>query len=414
MMPLPKNSRPDSTLATAREPYTFISEECQRFQSDVFEIRLLLQPFICMRGAEAAELFYDTARFKRSGVAPGRVQKTLFGQGGVQGLDGEAHRHRKAMFMSLMTPKRIQQLMQITAEAWHSAAGRWERQGEVVLFYEVRELLCRAVCAWAGVPLAEGEVQQRTDDFGTMIDGVGAVGPRYWRGRRARQRANKWIEEVIDKVRAGELESPENSALAVVAWHRDLGGKLLDKHVAAVELINVLRPVVAVDRYIAFTVLALHEHPEGWARLEAEADYPELFVQEVRRVYPFFPFVAAQVRHDFEWNGYAFPEGRKVLLDLYGTNHDKRVWEEPETFRPERFRAWNSSAYTFIPQGGGDHFQNHRCAGEWITIALMKGALDFLTQSLRYIVPEQDLSVSLSRLPAVPQSRFIIHEVRRV
>ena len=413
MVPLPKDSRLDGTLAIAREPYTFISQSCQHYRSDVFETRLLLQPFICMRGAEAAELFYDTSRFGRAGVAPGRVQKTLFGQGGVQGLDGEVHRHRKAMFMSLMTRRRIQQLVQTTAETWHSAAARWERQGEVVLFYEVRELLCRAVCAWAGVPLAEGEVRRRTDDFGAMIDGVGGVGPRHWRGRRARHRANRWIERIIDAVRTRKLEPPEGSALSVVAWHRDLGGELLDKRVAAVELVNILRPVVAVDRYIAFTALALHEHPECWERLEAEATYTE-FVQEVRRVYPFFPFVAAQVKRDFEWHGYRFPEGRKVLLDLYGTNHDERVWKEPETFQPERFRTWNGSAYNFIPQGGGDHFQNHRCAGEWITIALMKGALDFLTKSLRYTVPQQDLSVSLSRLPAVPKSRLVIREVRRV
>ncbi len=412
-MTLPRDSRPDSTLAIARRPYTFISEECQRHHSDVFETRLLLQPFTCMRGEEAARLFYDTSRFRRSGVAPGRVQKTLFGQGGVQGLDGEVHKRRKAMFMSLMTREKIQRLVQITEGAWREAAARWERQDEVVLFYEVRELLCRAVCTWAGVPLLESEVKRRTDDFGAMIDGAGGAGPRHWRGRRARQRANWWIEAVIAEVRARRLEPPEGSALAVVSWHRDLSGALLEGRVAAVELINVLRPVVAVDRYIAFTALALFEHPESWAGLGAEADGLE-FVQEVRRVYPFFPFVAAQVKRDFEWRGYPFPAGRKVLLDLYGTNHDERIWVEPEAFRPERFRTWDGSAYNFIPQGGGDHFQNHRCAGEWITIALMKGALNFLTGSLRYKVPEQDLSVSLSRLPAAPKSRFVIREVRRV
>ena len=34
---------------------------------------------------------------------------------------------------------------------------------------------------------------------------------------------------------------------------------------AAVELLNVLRPTVAVDRFIVFAALALHRHPEKTA-----------------------------------------------------------------------------------------------------------------------------------------------------
>jgi fatty-acid peroxygenase len=102
-----------------------------------------------------------------------------------------------------------------------------------------------------------------------------------------------------------------------------------------------------------------------------------------------------------------------VLLDLYGTNHDARIWGDPETFRPERFRDRDGSAFKFIPQGGGDHHEGHRCAGEWITIQLMKVAVRLLTRSIRYDVPEQDLRFRLSRMPAVPECRFVISNVRR-
>src|SRR5690606_9284406 len=104
---------------------------------------------------ETAELFYDQDRFSRRGAAPGRVQKTLFGRGGVQGLDDEAHRHRKQMFMVLMTPERIQHLGELSAEQWRIHARNWESMDRVVLYDEVQEILTRAVCAWAGVPLPE-------------------------------------------------------------------------------------------------------------------------------------------------------------------------------------------------------------------------------------------------------------------
>ncbi len=49
-------------------------------------------------------------------------------------------------------------------------------------------------------------------------------------------------------------------------WHRDPYGNLLDPGVAAVELINILRPTVAVARYVAFAAVALHEFPSGGRR----------------------------------------------------------------------------------------------------------------------------------------------------
>src|SRR5690606_9683065 len=134
---------------------------------------------------------------------------------------------------------------------------------------------------------------------------------------------------------------------------------------------------------------------------------------EVRRFYPFFPFVGARAGGDFEWGGYRIPSGARVLLDLYGTNHDARWWPQPGQFQPERFRDWDGDPFTLIPQGGGDHYAGHRCAGEWLTIALMKTALEFLTTSIRYDVPAQDLRVSLSRMPAAPASGFVMSNVRR-
>ena len=137
-----------------------------------------------------------------------------------------------------------------------------------------------------------------------------------------------------------------------------------------------------------------------------------LFVQEVRRFYPFFPAVAARVRESFEWNGFTFPKGRRVLLNLYGTNHDARTWDAPEAFRPARFRSWDGNPFDFIPQGGGDHFINHRCAGEWVTTKLMKTAVRFLTSEIHYEVPTQDLQIDFARLPALPKSRFVMKSVR--
>ena len=330
MKTIPKERTIDGTLKLLSEGYEYITRRCLRLGTDVFETRLLLRPTICMRGEEAARLFYDTERFRRSGSAPMRVQKTLFGRGGVQGLDDEAHRHRKRMFMSLMTDESIARLAALTEKRWDDAVRMWETQDRIELFDGMHGILLRAVCEWAGVPLEESEVERRKDDVAGMIDAAGSAGPRYVRGRIGRKRSNRWIEEIIRKARDGRIPAPEGSALGLVSTWRDPDGRALDGHTAAVELLNLLRPTVAVARFVVFGALALHDHPECREPIRGgDEEYLERFVQEVRRYYPFFPFVAARVRRDFDWNGFRFPADRRVLLDLYGTDHDERLWDRP-------------------------------------------------------------------------------------
>ncbi|CEJ16010.1 Fatty-acid peroxygenase [bacterium YEK0313] len=409
---IPRDRSLDSTIALMGDPYRFIWNRSRRYRSDLFETRLLLRKTICMTGPEAAQLFYDPSRFVRTGAMPKAIQKTLLGVGGVQGLDDDAHRHRKQMFMSLMTPERIEQLIQLTAAEWQIRVLKWGSMDEVVLYSELHLLLTRAACAWAGVPLADSEVDARTKEIAALFDHAGSVGLRHLWSRWARKRADRWMADIIDQIRGGRIRPPEQSAAHIIAWHRDLNGELLTPQIAAVELINVIRPTVAVSVYMIFVAHALHAHPKIRERLQADDDsYSRCFVQEVRRYYPFFPAVAARTRQAFDWNGYQFPAGRRVLLDLYGTNQDPRTWERPEEFEPERFRRWNESPFNFIPQGGGDHYANHRCPGEWIAIELMKLTADFLTRSMSYEVPQQDLGIDWSRLPALPRSRFVISNV---
>lgn len=413
MPDIPHDGRLDSSFALLQDPYHFISKRCRELKSDLFTTRVLLHAGICMIGPELAELFYDADRFKRRGVAPKRFQKTLFGKGGVQGLDGAAHRHRKQMFMSLMTSDKIRLIGQLSEKWWMTYSQRWSREKQIVLYDEICRLLTHVACDWAGVPLSEAETATRSRELTAMFDYASTIGPKHWWARIARRRAEHWIGSLVSKVRDRQLDVSETSAMYVIAMHRDLEGQLLSVETAAVEILNVLRPIVAVAVYLTFAALALHSYSVVRTQLaENDSEYPTLFAQEVRRFYPFFPAVGAEVRQDFEWNGYLFAKGMPVLLDLYATNHDARVWDAPFEFKPERFRNGTHSLYDFIPQGGGDANITHRCPGEPISVELLRGASLHLTQRIAYEVPSQDLEIDFKRVPALPHSKLIIRNVR--
>jgi fatty-acid peroxygenase len=422
MTSIPRDPAFDSTLAMMREGYDFIWSRCRRFDSDLFLARVMGKSTVCIHGREAAELFYDQAKFERHGALPRRVVTSLFGKHAVHTLDDQAHRRRKAAFLSLMSPARLDELIRETARQWQLAIGHWPLADSVTVFEEAQRVLATAACAWAGVPLAPAEISGRASDLASMVDAFGGVGPRLWRGKLARARTERWIRELVVAVRRGELRPDPQSALSVMAQLRGAGDDLLDVRTAAVEVINVIRPTVAIAWYIAFAVLALHEYPAAAERLAAESlaagtdrasDYADWFMQEVRRFYPFAPYLGAKVRSAFTWRGHAFEPGTLVLLDVYGTNHDPRIWDASNEFRPERFEHWRGHAFELIPQGGGDRAAGHRCPGEWITMQQVTLALHVFTRSLSYdLKTNQDLSFDLSRMPTRPRSGVVICNVR--
>lgn len=397
----------DSTLGVLTMGYPYFLNLFRQHDTDLLEIRLLLQKMVCMKGKDAASVFYDRKKFHRKGAAPDRLNKTLFGQGGVQGLDGAEHLRRKELFMQCMDAGSISVLREHFVQEWKKALPRWKKAREVVLFYEAEKILCQTVCKWMQVPLTDQDAGWITREVSSMIEGSGAVGWRHFRGRIGRARTELWLEDLVEQVRDHRLQIPGDAIFSQFCWYHDHQGDLLTKEVVAVELLNLIRPTVAVARYIVFTALALHDYPEYRKKLMKRSEgLDKLFVQEVRRYYPFFPFLIARVSESFDWNGYHFPKGRRTLLDLYATNHDPELWPNPDDFHPERFAYWDKSPFNFIPQGGGEHYENHRCPGEWITIELTKAALNLLVSDMEYEVPPQNLHINLARIPAIPKSRF--------
>lgn len=163
---------------------------------------------------------------------------------------------------------------------------------------------------------------------------------------------------------------------------------------------------------VAFAAHALHRWPGNRERLRAgDGAFATAFAHEVRRFYPFAPFIGGRTPRAVEWEGERVPAGSMVLLDLFGQNHDPQLWEEPYAFRPERILDRPIGAWELVPQGAGDPRTGHRCPGEDITVALLS-ALAVRLARLEHLLPEQDLSISLRRVPARPASRVVLTGVR--
>ncbi|MBB4699470.1 cytochrome P450 [Sphaerisporangium siamense] len=398
----------DETLFALLEGYGWLPARMRRAAgSGVARTRLAGRRTVALRGPEAARFFYDERHIRRDGALPGLVKSTLTGHGAVHTLDGAAHRARKALFLALLTDDGVARLVDHVTTAWDDAVDSWSPHEPVVLFDETAAVLTRAVCAWSGVPLDEAEVPAVAADLVAMVDGFATPGPRHWRARSARRRREAWLARLIEDVRGGAARAAPGSAVEAVARHQDADGRTIDARVAAVELLNVLRPTVAVCWWLTFAAHALHRRPHHRAPLREEAGYAEMFVQEVRRFYPFAPFVGGLAVRDLDFGGEPIRAGSLVLLDIYGQHHDPLLWKDPYVFEPRRFADGPPGPFDLIPQGGGDPATGHRCPGDDLAVALTR-ALARRLAGLRYDVPRQNLTISLRRIPARPASGFVL------
>lgn len=351
-----------------------------------------------LRGAGAAEFFYGADRFTRVGAMPRSVLHSLQDEGSVQTLDGDAHRRRRGMFLDVLGETRREELARLVSEEWTT---RWEESQRaskpLSLIHASGQALTDGALRWLGIECTPEERRRLADELLAMIDGAGSFGPRNWSGRLLRLRTERWARELVRFRRTNGSETT-GSPFDRILQHRE-DDRPLDERTAATELLNLLRPIVAVSRFVGFAGLALHRHPFWRERVAGDDRLLLPFTEEVRRTAPFFPAIGGRAIGEQSWRGLTFAPGDWVLVDFFATHRDARRWNDPDRFDPGRFVP--HPVQGLIPQGAGPMTNGHRCPGEPATIDLLAVFVRALAHA-EWSVPRQDLRVDLRRLPALP------------
>jgi fatty-acid peroxygenase len=385
---IPRLATLDSTVAFLRDGYTFGERQFERSRGDAFRTRLFGLPVMVVRGPDAAALFTQGEVVARERAVPASLRQLLRNPDRLP--PGEAGHHRQQLRERMLgNAEELGRLREFFAEEWRSEIET--RPATLTLSDGLADCLTRTAIRWVG----------------SVVDGPDVVRPDDG------QRADAWARSMIADVRAERRVVARSSALRQITDSLENGQPLSERD-AADELLRVMRAVTGAGRQIAFVALALHRNPRWRDRFRAgigdgteaafDADI-EHFVAEVRRFYPLMPMASGRVLSPFRWRGQEIGSGTRILLDVYGTNHDVDVWDDPHRFRPERFDPTSGDGSS--PAGTGRTVEPG-FPGERLDAELMKEAVRLLTRETDYTVPDQDLRVSLKRFPSVPESGFII------
>jgi fatty-acid peroxygenase len=410
MSQMPRDVWPDATIPLLADPYRYISRRARAMGTDIFRSRLLAQPAIFLTGAKAAAFFYAPGAFTREGRDPRADRACAVRRRRRAAAGRRAHRHRKALWLGLMEGDSLDRFEREILRAWDEGIPELTASDEADVFLHSARVITRAICRWAGVPLEPRDAEETSTMLSSMFLHAAALGPAQLVGRRNRARAQDWARRLVLARRHGEA-GVDGSILATIAGWTAEDGTPIAAEAAATEVLSLLRPTVANAVYITFLAMGLFRHPEHAEAVASDAAFRHAFVQEVRRLAPFFPMLAARPVADTAWHGFDIPAGTRTILDLYGTGRDPGAWNDPDTFRPERFLRWPGNPWTPIPQGGGAHAQTHRCPGEWMTLRLMEALAQRLAAS-RYDVVTPDARPNYRSAPALPRGGFLITNVR--
>ncbi|KAL9673254.1 hypothetical protein QQ045_029508 [Rhodiola kirilowii] len=147
---------------------------------------------------------------------------------------------------------------------------------------------------------------------------------------------------------------------------------------------------------LAKAKVELDEHVGENRRLVEESDLPKLtylksIINETLRLYPPGPLLVPHYSSkDCNIGGFDVPSGTMVLVNAWAIHRDPKVWEDPLSFRPERFdnNASNNGDhhYKLIPFGAG----RRACPGISLAYRIVGLALATLIQCFEWERTSED------------------------
>ncbi|KAF3440212.1 hypothetical protein FNV43_RR18495 [Rhamnella rubrinervis] len=151
----------------------------------------------------------------------------------------------------------------------------------------------------------------------------------------------------------------------------------------------------------------LDEHV-GQQRLVDESDlsrlpYLQNIISETLRLFPAAPLLVPHFSsEDCTIGGYDMPRDTILLVNAWALHRDPKLWDDPESFKPERFQAGEVEAHSkFIPFGIG----RRACPGIGLAQRVVGMALGSLIQCFEWErVSEEEVDLSEGTGLTMPKS----------
>lgn len=392
------------TLLWATEP-GLLSRYCARRFGQTFTLRPFgIGDVVVVTSPETIrEVFMGDRDVFHAGEA-NAVMGPIVGRSSLLLLDGERHlRHRKMLtgpFHGEAVRSYREQVAAITVEE----VQRWPLDRTFPIRPRMQaitlEVILRAV-----IGVSDERRLERLRGLLTRLTRVGIVEmwvmfayPGLARRRRFRALTTLRIMSEIDRLLYEEItahrvqQGERHDVLSLLIAARDENGQGLSDE----ELRDHLITLLVAGHETTTTALAwcferLLRHPHALARLRQEIAagdgeaYLEAVINETLRVRPVIDAVWRKLTEAAMVEGWLLPAGAVVMPSIVLVQESSESFDDPSSFRPERFLEGSAPPYTFIPFGGGPR----RCIGASFAAMEMKAVISTVLNAVQLRAPTQ-------------------------
>ncbi|MBO6936488.1 MAG: cytochrome P450 [Deltaproteobacteria bacterium] len=383
-----------------------------------------------------AVLVTEAKKFRKTHSAFRELGQVL-GESGLLTTDGDTWRKHRRIVQPAFSPKRMSEYAEVMIEETVREARSWEHGKRIDLADAMMELTLRIVARTLFGHDASGDVDAVRDAMRTLQDGlVGAQLPipRWMNiGLQRQERAVATLDALIARMIETRRRQGGNGQVDLLqrlldARDPETGAELTDTEIRDHLVTFFLAGHETTSNALTWTFHLLGENPAQRARLEAHLDevlgdrdptpedFPNLgfatqVLEEGMRLRPPVFVMARQAAEAVTIGEWELPAGSEVVLWLWHTHHDSRIYPDPERFDPDRFAPDAKAALpkgAYLPFGQGPR----TCIGKHF--ALMEGTLLLATIARRWrleptgAAPKLHARVTLSPkngLPMIPKKR---------
>lgn len=191
--------------------------------------------------------------------------------------------------------------------------------------------------------------------------GVSSIGHPEKRERAFEALAELWA--FLDPIIAARREAPGDDLLSDLCTATYDGEPMPVEQIRAMTAFLLTAGVETTERALSSLLAHLLDTPEEWAALQADPSLITGALAESLRVFPPVQGTTRLAQQDVELHGVAIPAGSRFLALIASANRDETLFDDPHTFRPDRFADEADRQFTnagsILPFGAG----RHHCTG---------------------------------------------------
>lgn len=350
---------------------------------------------------------------------------------GLLSLNGDEHKRHRRIAMGPFAKKAITGYHDTVAQLSSETLDAWQ-PGEVRdINQDMTEYMLRLTCSILfGLDEAElaYEIGKKTERWVALNHEVGPAAfipnadltDRYEELLESAEQLERPIKEMLRLRRAGHTGSDVLSLL--IQAHDNEGGISDDQLIGHIALLFGAAHLTSAHS-LTWTLFLLSQHPEVMTELydelssQIEGPSPradqldnlsvlDRVIKESMRVLPASAYVQRVTSQAVELGPFQLPQGSVVVFSQFMTHHLPELYDEPETFRPERWKTIAPSPYAYLPFGAGPRM----CIGA--ALGMMQLKITLSTMLRRYKLSLKDGAEINARFMSTmlfPASRVPMH-----